>query len=309
VFDNPNGPVNNGGFVNPFQSKSSNEYDKSESESDGDDKGDKAKANSGKSLFDRVSEPKSEKKEGGLFSNGGDQAWSSDKGLKFNEGGSSLFGQKNNSNSKPFSLFGTNSTSASPAPSPAGSSLFGTSSGKSEVGFSFGTSTSKPTGPISMPSAPRPDSLSRNVSTDGVSTPGSSFDENSEPNDNNHNAKNDVDLSGQGPGEEDEDSLHQIRAIIYELKPGHGPVKAGVGTLRVLKNRINSKARVIVRTESGRPIINVSLKKELKYEPSSDKKQIQVPEFLPGGETKLWAVRVRAENTAKLADIMESAKS
>ena len=312
VFDNPSAPVNNGGFVNPF-SKASTEDIVAEDDDD-DNEGINKKAGSGRSLFDRISEPVSDKKDGGFFG-----------GPKIGLGESSLFGKKVD-DVKPSSLFGSVSGSASTSPTPAvgspaaTSSLFGTSiASKPEVGFSFGGSNSKPAGSISVPSLNpsllRPTSaLSRNNSdgntTSAVSTPGATDTEASEPNDNAHNAKNDLDLSGPGPGEEDEDSKYQMKALVYESTK-EAFKKTGSGTLRVLKNRENGKARIVVRTDIGKVILNVGLNKALNYAVVDDKKKnsIRVAEFLPGGATRTWLVRVKlAEDATRLATVMNEEK-
>ena len=312
VFDNPGGPVNNGGFVNPFSKASTEDIVVEEDE---DDNGaiDK-KASSGRSLFDRISEPVTDKKEGGFIG-----------GPKIGLGESSLFSKKVD-DVKPSSLFGSVSGSASTSPTPAAgspaatSSLFGTSmTSKPEVGFSFGGLNSKPASSISAPSLNsgllRPTSaLSRNNSdgntTSAVSTPGATDTEASEPNDNAHNAKNDLDLSGPGPGEEDEDSKYQMKALVYESTK-EAFKKTGSGTLRVLKNRESGKARIVVRTDIGKVILNVGLNKALNYAVVDDKKKnsIRVPEFLPGGTTRTWLVRVKlAEDATRLATVMNEEK-
>jgi len=311
VLDDPSAPVNNGGFVNPF-SKASTE-DIVVEEDDNDNGCIDKKASSGRSLFDRISGPVSDKKEGGFVAS-----------PKIGLGESSLFGKKVD-DVKPSSLFGSVSGSTSTSPTPAAgspaatSSLFGTSvTSKPEVGFSFG-GLNKPAGSTSVPSLTssllRPTSaLSRNNSdgntTSAVSTPGATDTEASEPNDNAHNAKNDLDLSGPGPGEEDEDSKYQMKALVYESTK-EAFKKTGSGTLRVLKNRENGKARIVVRTDIGKVILNVGLNKALNYAVVDDKKKnsIRVPEFLPGGTTRTWLVRVKlAEDATRLATVMNEEK-
>ncbi|CUS07723.1 unnamed protein product [Tuber aestivum] len=311
VFDSPNASLNNGGFVNPFPKASTDDI--VVEEDDGDGGGSNKKASSGGSLFDRTSEPLPDKKEAGFIGS-----------PKIGLGDSSLFGKRVD-DAKPIGLFGNVSGSASASSTPAAgspaatSSLFGTSTtSKPEVGFSFG-GLNKPTGSTSAPaldsSLLRPTSaLSRNNSggntTSAVSTPGATDTDASEPNDNAHNAKNDLDLSGPGPGEEDEDSKYQMKALVYESTK-EAFKKTGSGTLRVLKNRENGKARVVVRTDIGKVILNVGLNKALGYAVVDDKKKnsIRIPEFLPGGATRTWLVRVKlAEDAARLAMVMNEEK-
>lgn len=319
VFDNPSAPANNGGFVNPFMSStpdvSDRDMDDEDEEEDEEDDKPTPKSTSG-SLFDRVSEPKkdtassgsifgnSTKNQGGLFGKL-DQTWSADHGPKFGEstnGNGSIFGQKISDSKPAGSLFGAGSSASSTASTPGASgtsSLFGTPGPKPEVGFSFGgNGTTKPSGPISIPSS------------SAISTPDDSGS--SEPNDNAHLAKNEIDLSAQGPGEEDEDSMFQVRAIVYELVPGGGAAKkAGVGTLRVLKNRLTGKARVVTRTEGGKVVLNVGLIQSVSYG-LGDKggKNVSIPEFLPGAQKPTsYSVRVKEESDAKqLGEVLDQAK-
>ncbi|CAZ82762.1 unnamed protein product [Tuber melanosporum] len=306
VFDSPSAPVNNSGFVNPFSKVSTDDI--VVEEDDDDNVGANKKASSGRSLFDRISEPLTDKKEGGFFGS-----------PKIGFGEPSLLGKKVD-DANPNSLFGSVSESASASSTSAATpSLFGTATtSKPEVGFSFG-GLNKPAGSISVPplnpSLLRPTSaLSRNSSdgntTSAVSTPGATETDASEPNDNAHNAKNDLDLSGPGPGEEDEDSKYQMKALVYESTK-ESFKKTGSGTLRVLKNRENCKARIVVRTDIGKVILNVGLNKLLNYTVVDDKKKnsIRIPEFLPGGSTRTWLVRVKlAEDAARLATVMNEEK-
>lgn len=271
------------------------------------------------SLFGRVSESKpstsfsgsifgtptkSSSSASGLFGNKLDQTWSPDRGVKFEptngNGNGSIFGAKLSGDAKPVTnFFGTGSSTSSTATTPGASgasSIVGAPGPKAEVGFSFGgNGTTKPSGPISIP-----------TSRETTATP----DDTSEPNDNAHLAKSDLDLSAQGPGEEDEDSLFQVRAIVYEISGGGVAKKAGVGTLRVLKNRITGKARVVTRTEGGKVVLNVGLVKEVVYGVGEKGgKNVSVVEFLEGTKPKRFSLRVKEEETArKLGDVMEDAK-
>lgn len=318
MFDNPTPADSNGGFVNPFTSQKPDPSDRDMDDegSDSDNKKPSGASNTG-SLFGRASEPKpsnslsesvfgtptkTSTSTGGLFSNRLDQTWSPDRGVKFesangNRNGS-IFSAKSSGEAKPITnFFDTGSSTSSAVTTPGASSIFGTPGPKAEVGFSFGgNGTTKPGGPISIP-----------TSRETTATP----EESSEPNDNAHLAKNEVDLSAQGPGEEEEDSLFQVRAIIYEIVGGGvAPKKAGVGTLRVLKNRITGKARVVTRTEGGKVVLNVGLVKEVVYGLGEKRgKNVSVVEFLAGSKPKRFSVRVKEEEVAKqLGEIMDDAK-
>lgn len=319
VFDNPTAPADsNDGFVNPFTSQKPDPSDR-DMDDEGSDSDNKkpSEASSASSLFGRVSDPKpstslsesvfgtptkASTSTGGLFSNRLDQTWSPDRGVKFESangnGNGSIFSAKSSGEAKPATnFFGTGSSTSSAVTTPGASSIFGTPGPKAEVGFSFGgNGTTKPSGPISIP-----------TSRETTATP----EDSSEPNDNAHLAKNEVDLSAQGPGEEEEDSLFQVRAIIYEIVGGGiAPKKAGVGTLRVLKNRITGKARVVTRTEGGKVVLNVGLVKEVTYGLGEKRgKNVSVVEFLAGSKPKRFSVRVKEEDVAKqLGQIMDGAK-
>ncbi|KAH8150793.1 uncharacterized protein LAJ45_04974 [Morchella importuna] len=194
-------------------------------------------------------------------------------------------------------LFGSATSSSAPSPNASGnSSIFGTP-GVKETGFSFGGTG--PSTPIVPPSGPL--------------TPKDDDDNNSEPNDNAHLSKGDIDLSKQGPGEEDEDSKFEVRAIVYEYTENQQekPIKRGVGQLRVLKNRINGKARVLARTEVGKVVLNVGLVEGITYTPASGRglKTVSVVEFLPDSGRKRYSVRVKEEADArKLGEAMDLAK-
>jgi hypothetical protein len=297
VLDSPNASQNSGGFVNPFSSQVPGPLEKDEGDDDDDDT--TAASSPSGSLFGRVSEPKKEST-GSIFSNNkagsGSGMFSSKFGETNGTNGTSLFGSKTEA---PKGLFGSATSSSAPSPNASGnSSIFGIP-GVKETGFSFGGSgPSTPIVPPSGPLTPKDD------------------DNNSEPNDNAHLAKGDIDLSKQGPGEEDEDSKFEVRAIVYELvdqPDGQADkhIKRGVGQLRVLKNRINGKARVLARTEVGKVALNVGLVEGITYTPASDRglKNVSIVEFLPDGGRKRYSVRVKEEAVArKLGEAMDLAK-
>lgn len=295
VLDSPNASKSSGGFVNPFSSQVPGPLEKDEGDDDDDDT--PAAPSPSGSLFGRVSEPKKEST-GSIFSNNNAGSGSGMFSSKFGEtngtNGTSLFGSKTEA---PKGLFGSATSSSAPSPNASGnSSIFGTP-GVKETGFSFGGTG--PSTPIVPPSGPL--------------TPKDDDDNNSEPNDNAHLSKGDIDLSKQGPGEEDEDSKFEVRAIVYELCDNQQdkPIKRGVGQLRVLKNRINGKARVLARTEVGKVALNVGLVEGITYTPASGRglKSVSVVEFLPDGGRKRYSVRVKEEADArKLGEAMDLAK-
>jgi len=229
-------------------------------------------------LFDRISPPKEEIKPFGtsMFGVGGDQTWTPDKGLKFSSTpspGSSLF---SGASTNKGGLFGANGTST------GSSSLFG----------------SKPSSAAATPSALT--SAENSEAENGTSNEG-------DPSDSQPPATTETDLSKQGPGEEDENSLFQARSIIYDMS-GPELTKEGVGTLRVLKNRLNGKSRIIVRSDIGKVVMNVALKGSVKYV-LREKRLLRVPEFLESGKIKTWGARIgKEEVAAKLLSTVEEAK-
>ncbi|KAF8254001.1 hypothetical protein K440DRAFT_151158 [Wilcoxina mikolae CBS 423.85] len=231
-------------------------------------------------LFDRISPPKEEIKPFGtsLFGAGGDQTWSPDKGLKFSSApspSSSLFSGAG-TNNKGGLFGGTNGTST------ASSGLFG----------------SKPSSAAATPSALT--SAENSEAENGTPNEG-------DPSDAQPPATTETDLSKQGPGEEDEDSLFQARSIVYDMS-GPKPQKEGVGTLRVLKNRISGKSRIIVRSDIGKVVMNVALKGNIKYI-LQEKRLLRVPEFLESGGIKTWGARIGKEDVAgKLLSTVEEVK-
>jgi hypothetical protein len=289
IFDNPSASASTS-WVNPFQKEdTSNLPDDPEPTAD-DESAPPPKRIGG--LFDRITPPKDvpapePKRTGGLFdritppkdnyapvnaakgmpSNGGDQTWSPEKGLKF---------------SAP-----TSNTSTS---------LFGsTNNAALSTGFTF----SKP------PSTATPSvTTSTEVSESEKENGGSAAD--GEPSDAQPPPKSETDLSKQGPGEEEESSMFQARAIVYDTTGGVYK-KEGVGTLRVLKNKTNGRARVIVRSDIGKVVLNVRLQVETKYS-VREKRLLLVPEFQVGG-VKVWGIRLGKEDVAEeLRKVVEEMK-
>lgn len=223
-------------------------------------------------LFDRITPPKEESRPAGLF--GGDQTWTPDKGLNFAPApftGSSLF-------SDPATAKSSSSTSGN---------LFGGAANGTSSTNSAGLFGSKPSSTAATPSAV----TSAETSEAEASTP-----KEGEPSDAQPPEVPEHDLSGPGPGEEDEDSFFQARSIIYRMAEGKLN-KEGVGSLRVLKNRVNGKGRIVVRSDIGKVVMNVALSKDIKYS-LQDKRLLRVPEFFEGGRMRMWAARIGKEDVA-----------
>jgi len=289
IFDNPSASASTS-WVNPFQKEdASNLPDDPEPTTD-DESAPPPKRTGG--LFDRITPPKDvpapePKRTGGLFdritppkdnyapanaaegmpSNGGDQTWNPEKGLKFS------------------------------APSNTSTNLFGsTNNAALSTGFTF----SKPSS-TATPSVATSTEVSESEKENGNSAA------DGEPSDAQPPPKSETDLSKQGPGEEDESSMFQVRAIVYDTTGG-GYKKEGVGTLRVLKNKTNGRGRVIVRSDIGKVVLNVRLQVEMEYS-LREKRLLLVPEFQAGGKLKIWGIRLGKEDVAEeLRKVVEEVK-
>jgi hypothetical protein len=225
-------------------------------------------------LFDRVSPPKDNGFKVGPSFGTGDRTWTPDKGVKFAPApaaGTGLFGS---------STITTNGSKGG---------LFGNSNGSSSSSGLFGS---------------KPASTTTTAPTSAEAS--ASETEGGEPSDAPPPERKEADLSLQGPGEEDEDSLFQVRSLVYDFS--NGTKKVGVGALRVLKNRINGKARIIVRSDLGKVLLNMALVDKVTYN-IQDKKCLKAPEFLPEGKMKMWGLRVGKEEDAEaLRKVVEDAK-
>jgi len=113
-----------------------------------------------------------------------------------------------------------------------------------------------------------------------------------------------ADLSGPGPGEEDEDTKFDVRSNIYQLNKGQY-VRIGIGRLRVLRNRVNDKGRIVAKTETGKLLMNISLRKDVDYSQQGgegESKVVKVLEVLPAGQgSRVWVMKVgKAEDATGL---------
>ncbi|KAF3907621.1 hypothetical protein AA313_de0204899 [Arthrobotrys entomopaga] len=262
----------------------------------------------------------------GLFGNTAASAdtktWTPDKGIKFGNQSEN----KSDASSAP-SIFG-NKTQAPSA------GLFGSGSSTSVPSFNFASPSngnsifsnpsSKPATPPVLFGGPSGGGLAPPAPLFGgpspapsdMSTPGDSSNKEGDENDPSDEAGqqggNSADFSGRGPGEEDEDEVFEARSSIYNLVKG-AYVKIGIGRLRVLKNRITFKSRVVVKVETGKVLMNVGLRKELDYakvsETEAKGKVVKVIEFLPAGESRVWVMKVgTVELAQKLRKTLEENK-
>ena len=218
----------------------------------------------------------------------GDQTWKPDTPIKFGGSSSGFFGSQSSTDTAPSQTLNFNSqeTAASTAPSDAP---------KPPFSFTSNTSLTRP-------------SISQNVSFDGitnsgVSTPEATSDigaptstnagvtKSNEPSDEVHADK--VDMSGPGPGEENDEVLYSVRVAVY-IKDDQGVMKkVAVGASRVLKDKNTMKARFLVRTEQGKVAVNVRLQEGVQYTAVPDKKVILIPDFSSGPKPKVYTVRTK----------------
>lgn len=235
----------------------------------------------------------------GLFSNTpkpvGDQTWKPDSPIRF--GGPST-------STAPSNLFSSSNNSIAPFIAPASNIA------QPKTTTTAGTTTDIPPPPYSFCSN---SSLvpSFEGAGSGVSTPATSSDlesraeGSSSGNSGNNNEPSDevraekVDLSGPGPGEENDEVIYSARVAVY-VKDDKGLMKkVAVGASRVLKNKDNGTARFLVRTEQGKAVVNVRLQKQVQYTALPDKKIILIPDFSGGGMPKLYTVRTKDGEVVK----------
>ncbi|EGX44291.1 hypothetical protein AOL_s00193g19 [Orbilia oligospora ATCC 24927] len=254
------------------------------------------------------------------------QTWTPDKGIKFGDRIDSK-GSSTASGSVPAqSLFGLQSQ----APAPGG--LFGNTTTKFNFPQPtngkgvFSNSPLKSAIPSVLLSGLTGGGLAPPATTFGgpspapsdISTPGEASNKEGGEDDNDPSDEagqqggNTKDLSGKGPGEEEEDEVFETRSSIYNLNNG-AYVKIGIGRLRVLKNRINGRARIVVKVETGKVLMNVGLRKELDYTKVSESeakgKVVKIIEFLPEGKSRVWVMKVgTAELAQKLRKTLEEKK-
>jgi RanBP1 domain len=198
------------------------------------------------------------------------------------------------------SLFGNTKDSKAPQ-----SNFFGsTTNSKPSVGFGFGTSS---TGSSLFPSAAVSASTSRATSP-GATTDGDSGVE-GDPDAERHEQ---LDLTSGGPGEEDEEVLHEVRAkaVKFVTKDGQSAWETkGLGPLRVLKNKDIKATRMLLRGDpSGKIVLNKGLLPNIKYEATG--KTVKVMALGEKGEgLETWVMQVKTQEFAEaLAEVLEANK-
>ena len=214
---------------------------------------------------------------------------------------SNLFGNLNNSGSTsntPFSgfgLFGSNSNAlASGGSTPGG------------VGYSFGGQPS--TTSSLFPSA------AVSTATSRATSPGNTTDGDSAAEDPDAEKHEQLDLTAGGPGEEDEEVVHSVRAKATKFIPKEGDTASswkpmGVGPLRLLKHKETGAARLVLRADPrGQIVLNKSLLAKVDYKP--DNKTVKFLAASDGGNgLETWILQVKtAEMAEALAEVMDSNK-
>lgn len=116
-----------------------------------------------------------------------------------------------------------------------------------------------------------------------------------------------VDLSSQGAGEEEEESIYEKRAKAYELVDKQFKV-LGVGPLRLLKHKTTGKTRLLLRADgSGRVILNTALKKEITYK--AEESQVRVLDIKSDGTPTTYLLRVKTKaDASELSSKLEELK-
>ncbi|KAL3427126.1 RanBP1 domain-containing protein [Phlyctema vagabunda] len=209
-----------------------------------------------------------------------------------------LFG---NSTSKPAAsisggLFGNSTTPKTAPPTAPG------------VGFAFGgpSSTTSSLFPSAAVSASTSRATSPGQTTDGESAVEGSNDPDAEKHEQ-------IDLTKGGPGEEDEELLHEVRAKALKYTPSEDKnpwVTKGLGPLRVLKHKETKASRVLLRADpSGTIVLNKGILagvefaangKTLKFLAASDS----------AGSLETWMLQVKTpEFATELAKVLEANKS
>jgi hypothetical protein len=208
----------------------------------------------------------------------------------------------------PSNIFGNLSNPSGPTSAPF-SNLFGSSSNSipaasTTVGFNFG-------GASSTTSSLFPSAATSRATSPGATTDGDSAVE-GDPDAEKHEQ---IDLTAGGPGEEEEEVVHEVRskALKFSPKEDGDPNQwetKGVGPLRVLKHKETKVARILMRGDpSGKIILNKGILPNVNYEPTGKTmKLLTAADDGKGLET--WILQVKTPEFAqKLAEVLEANKA
>lgn len=179
--------------------------------------------------------------------------------------------------------------------------------------FGFGISPMKPTS-LFPPSNNASNGVSRSTSP-GATTGESATESNAEGEEEGIEKHKQLDLTSSGPGEEDDDSLFDVRAKVKvwdankeneDTQAKGGWAVKGVGQFRVLKNRKTSQTRMLMRSDpSGNIIINAAITKQLKYS-APTKQTLRIPIMISATKLETYVLNVKKEcDTTKIVTLLE----
>lgn len=201
-------------------------------------------------------------------------------------------------------------TSATPT-KPAAPNLFGSSTSSkpsqtpAAVGFSFGGAANPGTPSSLFPST------AVSATTSRATSPGGTTDGEGDP---DGEVYKQISLSGGGPGEENEDVAHEVRAkaMFYDKDDKdakNGWVTKGLGPLRILKHKETGSTRVLLRADPGGHIVlNKSI---LAQDYVSSAKTVKVTFAGEGNQPfETWLFQVKTEEAAaELARSLQANKA
>ncbi|PQE25599.1 hypothetical protein CJF30_00000321 [Rutstroemia sp. NJR-2017a BBW] len=225
----------------------------------------------------------------------GDKTWKPDSPIKFSTGAPSVSVTESTPLPKPFAgLFGSTS----------GATL-GSSAAPATVGFQFGgASNASSLFPSAAPSA----------GTSRATSPGGTTDADSAAETEEMPKMEQVDLTKAGPGEENEDAVHEVRAKALKFVPKSGDVPQrwdtkGLGPLRVLKHKTTNVTRILMRQDpSGVIVLNKSLIPSFTYEAAGKTMKVLAASDVGEG-LETWVLQFKDHAAAEaLAKFLESNK-
>jgi hypothetical protein len=162
-----------------------------------------------------------------------------------------------------------------------------------------------------LPSTTGSTATSRATSPGGT-TDGESNNENIDPEAEHHEQ---IDLTSGGPGEENEEVLHLVRAKALKFEPSKDAggksdwVVKGLGPLRVLKNKETGSSRVLLRADpSGTIVLNKGILGNVTY--TATGKTLKLLTAGEGGQgLETWLLQVKTPAGAEeLAGVLEANK-
>ena len=129
-----------------------------------------------------------------------------------------------------------------------------------------------------------------------------------------------INLVEGGPGEEDETTVHDVRAKVMKFEaPEKGSEEAdkkkspwstkGVGPLRLLKHKTTGSVRILLRREpTGQVALNRAVLPSVDYKPEEKYVKLMTSDE-SGSGLETWMIQVKTKDLAKsLADALEEHK-